>query len=278
MLSHKEITNKIIQRYKEAQNGGRPFDVQILVSPDILEEFPYCRNAFEAMEAADVPIRVFNVYKPIDQRLHCKLAIFDNKEVLIGSANWSAVGLEQNLEKGLRPDYPLTNDTIDEDILEYKPPITSLERELGFEPLFKNGNYDYQKMMERKRALRSALQRVNNAIKENKEPENIVITDKNDSEKIITLEPTNENLSKMKKLARYYAHVQSLENRRERFKRGNNECAIVFSSPKIANTFLRQFKKDWDYSQSSDTDEISFTGNRLRQLAKAKEPRFDQIV
>ena len=92
VLSHKEIVNNVIERWNEAQKpGGRPFDVKILVSPDILEEFPYCQKAYLSLLEAGVPVRTFKTQEAINQRLHCKLAVFDNKDVIIGSANWSAV-------------------------------------------------------------------------------------------------------------------------------------------------------------------------------------------
>jgi phosphatidylserine/phosphatidylglycerophosphate/cardiolipin synthase-like enzyme len=287
-LTHKEITNKIINRHKEAQNGGRPFDVQILISPDIIEEFPYCRKAFEELQEAGVPIRTYNVFEPIEQRLHCKLAIFDKKDVIIGSANWSAVGLEQNLGKGLRPDYPLTDIEIDKTIQEKKPAIKKLEDILGISSIFINGSgdYNYKEMLKRKNIIKTELRKTENALKKCElAPDFIEFED-------YKINSDEKNIQTLKKLAGYYRLVQYLEGRREKYKRGNNEATIVFSSPKIAATFIKQFNKDWKYSDPDNITDpikareyeygiIAFTGSKKsnsQSFNTMTEPRFDRTV
>ena len=49
----------------------------------------------------------------------------------------------------------------------------------------------------------------------------------------------------------YYTIVQDRYKAKEKYKRGNNECAIAFEAPTLAKTLLKQFDKDWKYSKSS---------------------------
>ena len=239
VLSHKEIINSVIERWKEAQSGGRPFDAKILVSPDILDEFPYCQKAYLSLLEAGVPIRTFKTQEAINQRLHAKLAIFDNKDVIVGSANWSAVGLEQNVNLGQRNDYELTNKKIDEIIVsEHKEVVEAFERELGLRSVFdsEKGFVDYSLIKTRKQELKAALQRA-------EEEHDVKIMVPNGKE----IDATEDNIVAVKRLLKRYKAIERLENSKEKYHRGNNECAIVFTSPKIAANFVKQFNKDRQY-------------------------------
>jgi phosphatidylserine/phosphatidylglycerophosphate/cardiolipin synthase-like enzyme len=278
VLSHKEIVNKIIERHKEAQSGGRPFDVQILISPGILDDFPYCRKAFQLLEDAGVPIRVYKVNKDLSQRLHTKWAVFDNSDLMIGSANWSAVGLENNITTGQRPDYPLTNNILDKRIAEYKPRIDVLEKELKLSSLYnEDETIDYPALKERRSTLKSDLSKI----------------ESNNLDNLSTIQVNK--LDKYKKLLGYYNLIKIHEERKEKYKRGNHECAVVVPSPKIAQTFLNQFNKDWefstpsipdgyglDYTDEADIEEnyadVAFTGKKMASFITAKEPRFNKLV
>lgn len=272
VFSHKEITKMVIDRWQEAQSGGRHFDVQILVSPDIMQDFPYCQKAYLSLLKAGVPIRGYNTNKSINQRLHCKLAVFDNKDVIIGSANWSAVGLEQNLEKGKRDDYPLTDDAIDKIIInEHKETIQNFEKQFGIASIFDSEDgdlFDYENLKNRIAYYDKEFQRV-----EEKNSQKFVIAE---GKAIKTDEKT---LISIKRLVKEYKAVKRLENSKPHYQRGNNECVIVFSSPKIASTFIRQFEKDWKYSEIKQP-QPAFTGSRdyLRDLITSKEPKFDRII
>lgn len=286
VLSHKEIVNKIIERFNEAKDGGRPFDVQILISPGILDDFPYCRQAFSALEEAGVPIRVYNVNKEISQRLHTKWAVFDDKDLLIGSANWSAVGLENNLETGQRTDYPLTNSLLDDRIKEYKPRVTQLEKEVHMKSVFaKDGSVDMEELKVRNKAIKQDLEEISNG----------------QFDKLETVDIQKKQA--FRKLLGYYDLIKGHEERKAKFKRGNHECAVVVPSKKISNTFLKQFAKDWEHSMpvvpdgygegivfeevSGDGDqealaeayaEIAFTGRNQKKFVSAKEPSFNKLV
>lgn len=279
VLSHKEIVNKIIERHKEAQKGGRPFDVQIIIHPEIVDEFPYCRKARNALAEAGVPLRAYKCNEEIHQRMHSKWAVFDDKELLIGSANWSVVGLENNLTKGLRPDYPLTNNLLDNEMLEHKPKIDVLEKELGLRTLFdKNNKIDFPAMNKRRKELKSKLGLI-------QDQETINKIQIEDSE----IKLNKKRINNIKELAGYYKLIKISQERKNTYKRGNHECAVVMESPKISATFLKQFKKDWEYSKplipdgyavnKNDMDSsVSFAGKHLKDFVKAKEPRLDVLV
>ncbi|MEW5820272.1 MAG: phospholipase D-like domain-containing protein [Cyanobacteriota bacterium] len=236
VLSHKEIVNKIIARHKEAQKkGGRPFKAEILISPGILDDFPYCRYAAYSLQKAGVPIRMFNVNKDLTQRLHTKWAVFEEKgkqDLLIGSANWSAVGLENNVATGKREDYPITNKLIDKRISEYQERVSELEKELKLQPVYnEKGIADIEKVKERNKAIKADLSSI----------------DSEDFDKVETVKLNK--LDSFLTLLGYYDLILNQEERREKFKRGNHECAVVVPNNKISGTFIKQFAKDWKHSE-----------------------------
>ncbi|EKE04181.1 MAG: hypothetical protein ACD_20C00098G0009 [uncultured bacterium] len=263
VLSHKEIVNKIIERHKEAQNGGRPFDVQILMHPGIVDDFPYCRKTKHALEKAGIPVQMYKVDEDINQKLHAKWAIFDNKELLIGSANWSAAGLETNLASGKRDDYPLTDATINEEIYKYKPQIDNLEKSFGLASLFG----------EKQEINDSELKIRINSFKEflkNKPPET-----------------TPETINNTRKLIAFYKVLKDYNTQKSQYRRGNHECAISISNEEIAKTFLRQFDKDWEYSkitvpdgysENQSAQNIVDQKNSIRQMVMDTEPSFDTVA
>lgn len=100
IASHKEIKARLIQLSKQ----GVP--VKMLHSSSVVDQFPYTRKAVFEMMKAGVPVRFYNEWEEIGQKLHSKWTVFNNNEVIIGSANLSARGLETNKKPGLREDYP----------------------------------------------------------------------------------------------------------------------------------------------------------------------------
>lgn len=277
VLSHKEIVQKIIERFNESKEpNGRPFDVEILIHPGILNDFPYCRMAESLLKEAGVPIRSYNVNQDLSQRLHAKWAVFDNKELIIGSANWSAAGLENNVAKGKRDDYELTNDLIDEDIAEYMEDVKNLESKLfeGKSTFNLDGEVDFNVLKDRVKSLNSKLKDIKTGelfIQPSLTLQNGEITTK------------NEYIKNLKQLFGLYKTIQELENKKNEYRRGNHECAVALESPEIANTFLRQFDKDWEHSdiqgkKSSEQKEISFAGGILKKFVYSKEPLFNKLV
>ncbi|MEI7473804.1 MAG: phospholipase D-like domain-containing protein [bacterium] len=278
VLSHKEIVQKIIERHKEAQTpGGRPFKAEILLHPGILDDFPYCRMAESLLKEAGVPIRTYKTNDEIKQRLHAKWAVFDNKEVVIGSANWSAAGLENNLDKGKRNDYPLTNDLINEEISDYSEDIKFLEeRVIGEKPSFIfDGELDFETFKDNNVTLSCTAYRIKSG--------KLELSDK------VALKngdyvPKNTYMKYIKELSGYYKTIFELTSKKNEYRRGNHECAVVFDSPEIANTFIRQFDKDWEYSipetekHIDNAEQIAFKGNLLHKFAKTKEPTFNKLI
>ena len=96
------------------------------------------------------------------------------------------------------------------------------------------------------------------------------------------IEATDNNINIVKRLLKRYNSIQKLENHKERYHRGNNECAVVFTSPKIAATFVRQFDKDWKYSEIKEAEPYmpSFSGglSSLQKFITQKEPRLDRFM
>lgn len=287
VLSHKEIVNKIIKRHQEAEKGGRPFDVQLIISPGILDDFPYCRKAYNALEESGVPIRVYKVNKDLNQRLHTKWAVFDNNELLIGSVNWSAVGLENNVQTGQRSDYPITTQLLNNRIAEYKDRIEELEKIVKLPSLYnEDKTVNYEELKERRKSIKSDLGKI----------------DADNIDKLTTVDLAH--IETFNKLLGYYNLIKIHEERKDKYKRGNHECATVVPSAKIASTFIRQFDKDWEHSLPvipdgygeggldiddvealSERDgylegraEIMFAGKKHKQFIQAKEPTFNKVV
>ena len=356
-LTHKEIINIIIQRYHDSLKPGcEPFDPKVIISPDIIDSFPYTRTMHRLLIKAGVPVREYNVNTEIQQRMHAKWAVFEDEavgqtepELMLGSINWSAVGLEQNISTGFRKDYSLTNEFWNNEIVEKKKygNISRFEEFLGLQSLFyvdENGleRFNFPKMLERKhdmkalkleidkhngaaqvevtdirdkngktttiqyteesqKALRKLINLYRSAIK------GVYVSGKNQGERVdervlkqrmqkceavfgleslhdgksfdymdmqqrmdilkpvlkamkysdqdaIELEDVNIALTKangiaIQKLLGYYEEIQRINSRRNKFQRGNNECAVVIPNKALTALFRRQFDKDWEYSK-----------------------------
>jgi phosphatidylserine/phosphatidylglycerophosphate/cardiolipin synthase-like enzyme len=100
IATHKEIKEGLIRLHHE----GKP--VQILESPSVMDQFPYCRKTTFDLMHYNVPVRFYDELEEIGQKLHCKWTVFNDDEVAIRTANLSARAMETNAGKGLRPDYP----------------------------------------------------------------------------------------------------------------------------------------------------------------------------
>ncbi|MDD3237129.1 MAG: phospholipase D-like domain-containing protein [Candidatus Gastranaerophilales bacterium] len=233
VLSDKELIQTIVKRTKSGD-----LDAKFIVSSDILEEFPYCRKAYNELVANDVPVRLYNFDEKINQRMHGKWAVFDDKEILIGSTNWSAMGLNQNLDKGKREDYELFAEKINEEIKEYLTKVKEFEDELGLPPLSRQ-HLDYKELLARRALLKQTINSLNKfgAAQVEMEGQKYNFTD--------------EQKSTLCTVQGYYKIIKDRENAKEKYKRGNNECAIAFEKPSLANVFTKQFDKDWNHSVSN---------------------------
>jgi phosphatidylserine/phosphatidylglycerophosphate/cardiolipin synthase-like enzyme len=93
VLTQKQVVDKLIAKHKELSKKGKE-GVKILVDPGLFFLFPNCRPGIQKLAKAGVPIRFFKSSREHEEKLHAKWAVFDRKNLLVGSANWSAIGLE----------------------------------------------------------------------------------------------------------------------------------------------------------------------------------------
>ncbi|MBI2265060.1 MAG: phosphatidylserine/phosphatidylglycerophosphate/cardiolipin synthase family protein [Armatimonadetes bacterium] len=89
--------SKVIRMLVEAKNRG--VDVKVLLDPNRYQDggSPNDKTAKKLREEG-VPVRWYRVK---GNKLHAKLCIFDDREVIVGSGNWTYKGLNINREIGL---------------------------------------------------------------------------------------------------------------------------------------------------------------------------------
>ena len=92
-LSDWQIINGLI----EAQKRG--VDVKVILNPLKIDNTEINKQAADRLKAGGVQVRWF-IPKLNDrnQILHAKMGIFDDKETILGSANWTGSGLHYNRE------------------------------------------------------------------------------------------------------------------------------------------------------------------------------------
>ena len=112
------------------------------------------------------------------------------------------------------------------------------KKRLGLISLHDGKLFDYVAMQERVRILKPVLR----TMRFNSKKDNLVIEGQ-------TIEPTRANYLTVSKLIGYYDDIQRIQNRRNKFQRGNNECAVIIPNKELAEVFARQFEKDWNYSK-----------------------------
>ena len=242
VLTDKEIIKILSQRINNGEL--RKEDVQIIIDPGIKEIFPYCETGYDELMEQGVPVRLYKTDKGINQRMHSKWAVFDDKEVMIGSTNWSAMGLNQNLRTGKRDDYDLNTEAINNEIKDYIERVRDSEELLGLPPLTWNGEIqDYVALKARMKSITKARKAVKAKVEAHIEI---------DGQKYHLKE--DDNLTVQKKLRTihgYYGIIQKRHNAKESYKRGNNEMSIAFVSPSLAQgVFQKQFDRDWKHSES----------------------------
>ncbi|MFA7657872.1 MAG: phospholipase D-like domain-containing protein [Candidatus Gastranaerophilaceae bacterium] len=244
VLTDKEIIKTLIARINKGELKRE--NVRIIIDPSIIEELSYCENGYDELMENDIPVRLYNVDESTNQRMHSKFAIFDDREVLIGSANWSAMGLNQNLGTGIRDDYDLNTEKIEKEIEESFKTVQEYEEEFGFPPFEWNGNAEsYQRLKKRLAIYRKA----ENDLNKHKEA-NFKIDEKNYA---LKNDEFNTELSKIQTIKGYYEIIAKDHLSKESYKRGNNEMAIAFESPSLAKyVFKKQFERDWKYSKTED--------------------------
>ena len=238
VLTDKELIQTVIKRVKNGE-----LDAQFIITSDILEEFPYCRKPYNELIKNNIPVRLYNSDDSINQRLHSKWAVFDDNEVMIGSTNWSAMGLNQKIRLGKRADYELNSAKIDEQIKEYLKIVKKFEKDFAMPSLTWDGsNAAYEKLKERCTIFNKALRELN---KEGSTTINL------DGKEFTYKDDGSDDKSNIQTMLGYYDMIKEEHNSKERFKRGNNEITVAFESPSLAkNVFVKQFIRDWNYSES----------------------------
>jgi phosphatidylserine/phosphatidylglycerophosphate/cardiolipin synthase-like enzyme len=259
VLTDKELVKTVIDRYKKGE-----LDAKFIIEASIKQQFPYCENAYDELMEAGVPVRVYKSNKEISQRMHAKWAVFDNKEVMIGSTNWSSQGLNQNLGTGRRKDYQLATAEIDSRIQESFNQVRPNEEKLHLDAIEWDGSEDtYNKLKHRKNILKQAYNSLKKSGYARFELDNKNYEIMNASKKIMVKNKEGvvsefdyktkdkDPLSEMRTVLGYYAIAQRRQLSKQRYSRGNNEISVAFESPSLAkNVFIKQFDMDWDYSES----------------------------
>jgi phosphatidylserine/phosphatidylglycerophosphate/cardiolipin synthase-like enzyme len=98
VLTHKEVVNSLLQKHRQLKKAGKE-GVKLLVDPGLYFAFPNCRPGIQKLAAEGVPIRFFKANRDDEEKLHAKWAVFDRKNLLVGSANWSAIGLDSDTKQ-----------------------------------------------------------------------------------------------------------------------------------------------------------------------------------
>jgi phosphatidylserine/phosphatidylglycerophosphate/cardiolipin synthase-like enzyme len=269
VLSDKELVETIIKRNeeakelaKQAQKDGnreaRPedyFDAEFIVDPGIIEELSYTEKPFTKLSENGIKIRTYNVDKAINQRMHGKWAVFDDGDIIIGSTNWSGAGMNQNIKKGLREDHDLNTKAINTEIKGYLNDLKPHEKKLGIPSLhwtIEEDNPDILRAKNAKeyKALLTRRQELSRAINQlNKKGETTL---KIGNHQYVLKDSENREIqSELQTIYGYYGILKARYNAQEKYKRSNNEVAIMFKSPSLAKqVFEKQFAIDWKQSEA----------------------------
>ncbi len=86
----------VIQGLIDAHNRG--VDVKVLLDPNGVTSWNPNGKTYETLKEAGVPVKWYDVDTSVQQKLHAKWGVFDGKETINGSANWSYKGLHVNRE------------------------------------------------------------------------------------------------------------------------------------------------------------------------------------
>lgn len=99
ILSDRDVIAGLIEAKK------RGVEVQVLLDPTLVGT-PFSSNdkTMKYLTDADIEARWYTVDKSVNQKLHAKWAAFDEKTMIIGSANLSFKGLNVNREIGAEVD------------------------------------------------------------------------------------------------------------------------------------------------------------------------------
>ncbi|MDD3593826.1 MAG: phospholipase D-like domain-containing protein [Candidatus Gastranaerophilales bacterium] len=251
-FTDKELIKTIIKRVKAGE-----LDARFIIERNV---FPYCENAYDELKEAGIDIRIYKGHRRTNQRMHAKWAIFDDADIFMGSSNWTSRALRQNLTTGVRKDLPLHTKEIEEKILYFIREVKPHENKLHLPNIKWDGSANsYQKLKETRKLLKSVYRQLN------EKGYAFFALDGhhysfNQSEMSVFVDgvkrpfhPDDERtvMAEVRKIQEFYKSIQYKHLSKEKYKRGNNEVAIVVNSPNLAKTFLKQFELDYNYSKSN---------------------------
>ena len=92
--------NEVIDGLLEAKKRG--VEVKVLLDPTGVKGGGNLNGkTFDTLKDAGIEVKWYTVDKSVNQMLHAKWGVFDDQELLVGSANWSRNGLTKNREIGI---------------------------------------------------------------------------------------------------------------------------------------------------------------------------------
>ncbi len=92
VLTQKDVVDNLLFAHRRLTAAGKE-GVKLLVDPGLFFAFPNTRKGIQKLARAGIPIKFYSSDRDAEEKLHSKWAVFDQKNIIMGSANWSAVGL-----------------------------------------------------------------------------------------------------------------------------------------------------------------------------------------
>ncbi|MBI2264921.1 MAG: phosphatidylserine/phosphatidylglycerophosphate/cardiolipin synthase family protein [Armatimonadetes bacterium] len=85
-----------IEALKSAHERG--VDVRVILHPLKIKGNAINEKAFNELKEAGVPVKWYECDSETGEKLHAKMAVFDEDKTIVGSANWSYAGFKTNRE------------------------------------------------------------------------------------------------------------------------------------------------------------------------------------
>jgi cardiolipin synthase len=92
VLTDRKTVANLINAHKKG------LDVKVILNPLQIEDFKVNERAAGELADAGVPVRWFNNNPETKQKMHAKMATFDDDQAILGSANWTYAGFNINRE------------------------------------------------------------------------------------------------------------------------------------------------------------------------------------
>lgn len=95
VMTDKIVAEKLIEAHNRLKANNQP-GVKLIVDPGLYLKFKNCRPVVDYLKNSGIPVRFYKPDWSKEEKLHAKWGVFDEEELVIGSANWSKVGLQSN--------------------------------------------------------------------------------------------------------------------------------------------------------------------------------------